>query len=124
MKKLFLTGFAIASLIALNLQAQPVAQNHMVFTGFQVYHGGLSNSVQGGIAPLTYTLVGNPLGGTLALNANTGDFTFTFNPALNPLTFADGIMFGEFHYRVTDANGMEDFAAVYLNYDPSIQVKG
>lgn len=99
MKKLLLTGLAIISLIAINVQAQPIAQNITISTPQEVsVTRDLANDVAGGIPPYTFKFQKRekPEGGLFVLPPNG---TLEFEPSTN---FAGKL---QWQYWVTDANG-------------------
>lgn len=97
MKKLLLTGLAIASLIAVNIQAQPIAQDAQFYSRGVGYSGNLRALANGGTPPYTFAfLQANNQELEVYVNTN-GEFTATV-----PLGYT-----GEtrFQYTATDANG-------------------
>jgi hypothetical protein len=58
--------------------------------------GSLAPLVSGGTPPYLFSVVGAPDGGTVSLNAATGDFTFSVTPGFSGS--------GGFTYAATDAN--------------------
>lgn len=101
MKKLFLIGLAILSLIAITIQAAPIAQNYVIsapelplgaFNNLEM-SSNLGSLVQGGIQPYTFTAFGQTQNGAVEIQAN-GDYEFRITGA--PASF---------QFTVTDENG-------------------
>lgn len=99
MKKLLLTGLAIASLIAVNIQAQPVAPNITINTPEDTpVTRYLTLDIAGGNPPYVFKFQKRekPEGGLFVLPPNG---TLEFEPSTN---FAGQL---QWQYWVTDANG-------------------
>lgn len=76
------------------------------------FTGTLSPLIVGGFPPYTYSLVGVPVGGTVVINAATGEFTFTRTIG----STGDG----SFTYQVTDSMANTANGTVTIDFIDSI----